>query len=692
MPYLAWTDGTTLQRLRLGGECILGSDPLEATLCPPEPGGIARKQAALRWQEGRWWLKRLAEGHLHHNGRPVNHEAVGLQDGDSIALGNWELRFSLRFPGLDALDFIEGAAELPRLDTPGSTARLGQAVLQMRRATAALLSEGDPGAAARGLLEEAMGLLSATAGAIIQQHPDGTMKVTRQVGDLEAAMGLPRIVVDYVVAERVPLLSRNPMADPRFEASSLPEGAPVSLMAAPLVYGGKARGVLYLQRSEGIPFEADDLAIFTLLADHAALALRHGALDSQALSHAELEGELMRLRTLEEQLRQHHGRLLAAMVSPLCWLRAWAKRLSGPAAESARAQLNQLAFLIDQSQQQGPEEPGHSVASPLRQLLAPMSERWRALAEAAGSTLELPESPEATVWIGAGPALEALSALVEPSLMELPQGSAVPGQWSEEPGAWCLQLTFPPAHHGSRPDTWSQETLRSLGIRWRWADQVLHLSFPVGPEAAAEESPRPLLGLVTEELALLGLFQSAADAGSLNLFPLEEEPPLPPLPGFEVLVVDVRGVMDAPGCIQAYRRHPSFSTTPILAVRAKESETSALLAAGATDWLSDHLHWEALHHRLQVLRSHQELQRKARSAERLSTFRQMAGALKHEINNPLAVISLQVELLQRKFTDEPKLEKIAEQVERIQALLQVLQKMREADTEAYPGGGSIMKF
>jgi hypothetical protein len=692
MAYLSWPDAARLQRFALRSECVLGSDPLEATLPVREQPGVPGRLAALRWREGRWWLKRLAEGPLALNGRPSNHEAVALADGDLIAAGTWELRFTERFPGLDEALFTEGSPDLPSLDSPEAVARMGRAVAKLRRSTAALLAEGDPAAAARGLLEEAMALLDASAGAIVQQHPDGAIKVTRQAGHLQAAMGLPRVVVDYVLAEGVAVLSANPEADPRFEATSLPEDAPASLMAAPLAYGGKARGAFYLQREAGPAFRPDDLALFTLLADHAALALRHGSLDSQALSQAELEGELMRLRSLEQHVRQRHGRLMAAMVSPLCWLRAWARPLSGAAAETARAQLDQVAFLLEQAQHQGPEEPGHGVASPLRQLLSALSERWRSLAQAAGATLAFPDTPEATVWIGAGPAEEALSALVEPSLMNLPPGSVVTGAWQQEQGAWGLELTFPAAHHGERPDAWSQETLRALGIRWRWTDQVLHLAFPVGPEAPMEDEARPLLGLVTEELALLGLFQSAADAGSLNLFPMEEDPPLPPLPGFEVLVVDVRGVLDAPGCIQAYRRHPSFATTPILAVRAKESETASLLAAGATDWLSDHLHWEALHHRLQVLRSHQDLQRKARSAERLATFRQMAGALKHEINNPLAVISLQVELLQRKFADEPKLEKIAEQVDRIQALLQVLQKMREADTEAYPGGGSIMKF
>ena len=71
----------------------------------------------------------------------------------------------------------------------------------------------------------------------------------------------------------------------------------------------------------------------------------------------------------------------------------------------------------------------------------------------------------------------------------------------------------------------------------------------------------------------------------------------------------------------------------------------------------------------------------------------MAGTLKHEINNPLAVISMQIELLARKYPEEPKLLKVMEMVERIRVLVQVLQKMREASTEDYPGGGaSILKL
>jgi hypothetical protein len=53
---------------------------------------------------------------------------------------------------------------------------------------------------------------------------------------------------------------------------------------------------------------------------------------------------------------------------------------------------------------------------------------------------------------------------------------------------------------------------------------------------------------------------------------------------------------------------------------------------------------------------------------------------------------MQVELLERKYPDEVKLGKIAEMVERIRGLMQVLQKMREAPVEDYPDGSSIFKL
>jgi hypothetical protein len=291
-----------------------------------------------------------------------------------------------------------------------------------------------------------------------------------------------------------------------------------------------------------------------------------------------------------------------------------------------------------------------------------------------------------------GPLVTAMAGLVEPMLMQVGEGDEVSTRWDQERNFRVLRLSLPPGLHGPTPDPWTQGVLQEAGVRWRWSDRALDISLPEGPDAMPEEPARPLLGLVSEDLNLLGLFQTVAEAGDLLLHPLEHDPPPPPLPKFRFLVVDAQGTQDLDGCIRAYRHHPSFATTPILVVRCSEDETPRLIEAGATDWLAEGFRWEALHHRLQVLRGHTELQQRALAAERLDSFRQMAGTLKHEINNPLAIISMQVEMLQRKYPEEAKLAKIGDMVERIRTLVQVLQKMRETPTEGYADGSSILRL
>jgi len=87
-----------------------------------------------------------------------------------------------------------------------------------------------------------------------------------------------------------------------------------------------------------------------------------------------------------------------------------------------------------------------------------------------------------------------------------------------------------------------------------------------------------------------------------------------------------------------------------------------------------------------------QLRVEALATERLESLRQLAGTLKHEINNPLAVISMQVEMLQRKYPEEARLAKIGEMADRIKVLLQGLQQMRETPTEGYADGSSILKL
>jgi signal transduction histidine kinase len=515
------------------------------------------------------------------------------------------------------------------------------------------------------------------------------------VGELQEGLGLSRSVLDYVGQEVVAVLSNEPLADPRFASVSLMEFHRGTLMCAPLVDDEQIKGFLYLDREQGRrPFTRFDLALFQTFVRQGVLALRHTVLNRQALGQAEASGELLRIKASQEREREEHAELMQAIHRPLHWLQAWSRDFPGAEAAAFRQHLAQLMELVEHGQTFALRQPTPAAGHPWRmeQLQEDLISRWSDLVEISRVETQWAPAPQGSVWVGAGPVLPALMGLVEPLILAVPAGQRIAFSWSQGRGIQTLRIAFPAGTPGPMPDPWTRRVLLEGSIRWRWVDQALHLEFNEGPDALPEEAERPLLGLVARELNLLDLFQSAAEAGDLALFPLEEEPPLPPLPRFRLLVIDVTGLKDPKACVRAYRQHPSFTTTPILLVRIGEEEAGELMALGATDWLQEGFRWEALHHRLQVLRGHQELQERALQAERLDTFRQMAGTLKHEINNPLAVISMQVEMLQRKYPEEPKLAKIGEMVDRIRGLVGVLQKMREMKLEDYADGSTIMKL
>ena len=698
MPYLSWREGSQLLRHAVQDGCLIGRDPIACAVAQPGIPSLSRRHATIDRIGGIWWIRDLgsAEG-TTLNGLPLNHpQGNSLRDGDELVLGGWPLRFTEGFPGLDGVQFIERVGDLFHevRPEPAQALVLIRGMELLFRSTDKLLRQVDSDAIVKGLLEESLRLLGGDRGFLVMRQGTG-WRTAHRVGDVQEGIGLSRSVLDYVSQERTAVLSNRPLVDPRFGGMSLVELHRGSLMCAPMEDEGTLQGLLYLDReSENRPFSRFDLAIFQTFVKQGSMALRQAMLNRQALGQAEQQGELLRLRTGSLREAERHGHLLAAMAGPLRRLQSWAAEVPDPRAAAIRTQIDQLVSLLDHGSREGLQDEAPHAGHPLsaQSLQEDLSWRWESLVSLRNATLVMADAPVSSIWLTGGPLLAALAGLVEPVLMQLNPGTTVSTRWDQERGFQILRLSLPPGLHGPTPDPWSQRVLQESGVRWRWADQSFDLLLPEGPDAMPEEPARPLLGLVSDDLNLLGLFQTVAEAGDLLLHPLEAHPQPPPLPKFRFLVVDAKGTPDLEACIRAYRSHPSFSTTPILVVRSTEEATPSLIEAGATDWLAEGFRWEALHHRLQVLRGHTELQQRALAAERLDSFRQMAGTLKHEINNPLAIISMQVEMLQRKYPDEVKLGKIGEMVERIRALVQVLQKMRETPTEDYADGSSILKL
>ncbi len=696
MPFLSWHEGPQLRRHRLEGARVLGTDPMRATLIAPIVGPPV--QAVLQ-PEGIHWRIRPLEGMvIRREGEMVPASGALLGDGDVLNLGAWEIRFTHRFPGLDPERFLETSGSLPLPSGSAAAAPLRWVAGLAQRLEQGLLAEEDPTALAKRLVEEACSFLAADSGLHLRQAASAPWRVIHRVGavveDLEPAHSL----VAHALTDEVSLLSNDPWLDPR--AARAPMGSPSlgPMLVAPVFLvegsGEGPEGAFVLLRKPGAPaFTAPDLSLLRSAADLAALAHRLSLVQRRLLTHAEMESQILHLRRDLERQDDRQGHLLAALRGSLARGQALLRNLEGPAATALQMHFAAMSHLVEDGMATDPGlAPPPGRAWHLDEIQRQIMEGWTPLAASLGLTIAAESAPEAQVWLGGGPVLEALRSLLDALFLHLPTGTTLPVRWSEEPGRWCLDFSVPAGTPRVSPDAWSRGVFASSGLEWRWSEGRLTLAFRVAPQVQGDAAERPMLGLVTEDLGLIGLFQGAADAADLSLFPLEEAPPSPPLPPFETLVVDARGVTDVIACLRDYRGHPTFATTPILVVRAKELDGPELLAAGATDWLADTLHWESLHHRLQALRRHRELQKKGRASERLETVRQMAGTLKHEINNPLAVISLQTELLQRKFPDEPKLAKIADQVQRIQALMQVLQKMREPGDEDYPGGTNILRL
>jgi pSer/pThr/pTyr-binding forkhead associated (FHA) protein len=699
MPYLSWLEGKQLMRHALHEACLLGRDPLACAVAQPNQEGLSRAHASIDRIAGMWWVKDLDSSNgTFLNGVGLEHPlGRALEEGDELVLGGWHLTFTLGFPGLDNQVFVERVGDLFQevRPEPAQAMVLIQGIGMLYRATEKLLQEVDSDAMVKGLLEESLRLLGCDRGFLVMRQREGEWRTAHRVGDVQEGIGLSRSVLEYVARERTAVLSNQPLADPRFGGMSLVELHRGSLLCAPMEDEGEIHGALYLDReSEGRPFSRFDLAIFQAFVRLGSMALRQALLNRRALGQAEQQGEILRLRTERQREADRHGQLLAALAGPLMRVHSWAEELPETTSEAIRSQLEQLSALLEHGSREGQAEDtplgGHpfSVAALQEDLIR----RWESLLRLRKVRMCVGEAPAASVWMAGGPLLVALTGLVEPMFMQLAEKATVTIRWDIERGFRVLRLSLPAGLHGPIPDPWTQRVLHEAGVRWHWADQALDVFLPESPEAMPEEPALPLLGLVSEDLNLVGLFQTVAEAGNLWLHPLEQEPPPPPLPKFRFLVVDAQGTRDLESCIRTYRHHPSFATTPILVVRCTEDETPRLIEAGATDWLAEGFRWEALHHRLQVLRGHTELQQRALAAERLESFRQMAGTLKHEINNPLAIISMQVEMLQRKYPEEMKLGKIGEMVERIRALVQVLQKMRETSTEDYADGSSILKL
>ena len=698
MPYLSWLEGSQLMRYAVREACQVGRDPLVCAVAQPNFTELSRIHASIDRIGGIWWVRDLdsANGTLL-NGQTLRHpQGNALRDGDALVMGGWHLTFSEGFPGLDGTTFAERVGDLFQevRPEPAQAMVLIRSIELLQRSTEKLLQQVDSDAMVKGLLDESLLLLSADRGFLVMKSKEGGWRTAHRVGDVQEGIGLSRSILDYVAQERTAIMSNQPLADPRFAGVSLVELHRGSILCAPMVDDGEIHGALYLDReSEGRPFSRFDLAVFQAFVRLGSMALRQAMLNRRVLSQAEQQGELLRLRTERQREAESHGELLAAMAAPLRRVQSWAEGLADVTGGAIRPQLEQLATLLECGSREGHADDvpmaGHSM--PVAALQEDLVQRWESLLRLRKARLSPSEAPAASVWMTGGPLVVALAGLVEPMLMQVPRGDVVAMRWDQERGFWVLRLNLP--GRVACPHSRSLDPAPAAG-RWGALAVGRSGSGPLpsrrsrhhargtrpAPPGPGERRAGPAWALPDRGRSWKSL---AAPPGAGTA---PAAPPQVPVPGGGCSGNPGSGGLHprlSPPSILRHDAHPGGALLRRRNPEAHRGRRHRLAGRG--------LPLEALHHRLQVLRGHTELQQRALATERLESFRQMAGTLKHEINNPLAIISMQVEMLQRKYPEEGKLEKIGEMVDRIRALVQVLQKMRETPTEDYADGSSILK-
>ena len=138
------------------------------------------------------------------------------------------------------------------------------------------------------------------------------------------------------------------------------------------------------------------------------------------------------------------------------------------------------------------------------------------------------------------------------------------------------------------------------------------------------------------------------------------------------------------------RENPKHKFLPIIMLTAKRDIESKIegLEYGANDYLTKPFNRQEVLARVKSLLTIQDLQKQLMKAERLVAIGEMVVTVNHEINNPLAAILGNAELLALKLgeADEnitQKIQTIKDQALRIKNILKKIKELKEATPTTY---------
>lgn len=311
---------------KLGERCVVGRHE-ECDLCIDEDA-ISRRHALIEAEDDGYYVEDLGSS----NGTFLNGNQISrarLTDGDTIKMSHTVLAYREHVPERETqVTIVDGAAQ-----TDSAVLKPQDAVAALFRDTAAVTNidqlkdlhdklltvtrfskEVRSTLELNELLRKVLGLLfeifpQAERGFVMLRDEAGNMRPvaskTVLAGD---EIRVSSTVLNVSIREKKAILSNNPIEDERFNAGeSIVQGGMRSLMVSPLLSQDDAIGVLHVDTTRpGAPFSTDDLALFSGLADQAAVAVSNAHMHKRLLRRQRLEQELVIAQTVQRSFLPAH--------------------------------------------------------------------------------------------------------------------------------------------------------------------------------------------------------------------------------------------------------------------------------------------------------------------------------------------------------------------------------------------------
>ena len=290
--------------------------------------------------------------------------------------------------------------------------------------------------------DAARSLTGADTASIALREPGGEAMVFRyNVGQrrhgyddvrLEPAVGLSGRVMTTGRAAHSDDVRTDPAIDPGVRAALVAEGI-VTLLVAPIAFGGRVEGLLFVANRAPVPFRLQDADVVQRLADQGGTALRNVSLfaaEQAARSAAEAANRMKDdfLATVSHELRTP----LTAMLGWLWWLRrgpadpAVQERALETVERNARAQAQLVEDLLDVSRIVTGKLRLDVRPADLRHVIEAAIESVRTAAEAKGIALDarLPSAP-ATASVDPDRLQQVVWNLLSNAIKFTPEGGRV---------------------------------------------------------------------------------------------------------------------------------------------------------------------------------------------------------------------------------------------------------------------------